>query len=553
MARLDTPNAAAWPEARDRLKAEWFDCYIGRALDPEGRFEELMASPDAALDKTCRHWDARRAEFQIHTPDARLNALINWTRCTTDYHRQGPGLVLGAQIWQMYSHISTGWYGKQWGGDHETIASMLRFYGALQGKNDRICWIAPSLATYDAENNTPYWVDQVWRHFTWTGDTSFLSDMWPAVRKTVAWQCAEHDPDGDGLFQDWYEYWNCDSNGKGPKSVVPSAMSRRMLECAANIAHVVGDADAENEYRNAAAKTHDAVFRELWREDEGRLGCIGADGLWRGHPQTWEEYLPIMAGLLTPEQGRRAMRWLDAHYGFTPEPGVRLLACSDWYPTRWSVQWVPTGDTCLAVLAGMLCGDVAQWYPYLETAVGSAFRSEFPGINMGIANTGAGGGDREDVDSVDPYTHAVVRGLFGIEPALHVGRLDICPAFPADWTEASITTPDVRYTYKREGDSATFHIVTPKPCIKQVRANLSGAETTTPSEDESTVTVAVGARVAPPEPPKEEPILMTAFKRETKRISHADRARLTLLDLSSACNRTVETMITDRYVYDYSR
>ena len=31
-----------------------------------------------------------------------------------------PGLVLGAQTWQMYSHISTGWYGKQWGGEEQS-------------------------------------------------------------------------------------------------------------------------------------------------------------------------------------------------------------------------------------------------------------------------------------------------------------------------------------------------------------------------------------------------------------------------------------------------
>ena len=51
---------------------------------------------------------------------------------------------------------------------------------------------------------------------------------------------------------------------------------------------------------------------------------------------------------------------------------------------------------------------------------------------MGIANSGAGGGDLEDVDSVDPYAHVAVRGLFGIEPALDEGRLDICPAFPSE-------------------------------------------------------------------------------------------------------------------------
>ena len=59
---------------------------------------------------------------------------------------------------------------------------------------------------------------------------------------------------------------------------------------------------------------------------------------------------------------------------------------------------------------------------------------------------------REDVDSVDPHAHLAVRGLFGIEPALHEGRLDICPAFPSAWREASIRTPDVSYTYRRQGE-----------------------------------------------------------------------------------------------------
>ena len=74
------------------------------------------------------------------------------------------------------------------------------------------------------------------------------------------------------------------------------------------------------------------VFRELWSEKEGRLGCIGAEGIWRGHPQTWEEYLAANAGLLSPRSRAAAMRWVAAHYGFEPRPGVQLLSCSDWWP-----------------------------------------------------------------------------------------------------------------------------------------------------------------------------------------------------------------------------
>jgi hypothetical protein len=554
LARLDTAIAAPWPEARDRLKQSWLDCYVRRALDPEQHFRMLLASPEKELRRTCEWWDRRREEFQVRTPDAHLSALVNWTRATSEYHRQGPGLVLGAQIWQMYSHISTGWYGKQWGGDHQTIEECLRFYGAMQADDGFLRWISPSLVAFYAENNTPYWVDQVWWHYAWTGDRQLVRDLWPAVRKAVAWQRKRNDPDGDGLFRDGYEYWNCDSNGKGPKAAAPSAMSWAMLDRAARLAAVVGDADAEKEYRALAEKTRTEVFQQLWREEEGRLGSIGADEIWRGHPQTWEEYLAVNAGLLSPVQGRRAMRWIASHYGFQPQPGVQLLACSDWWPIRWSVQWVPTGDTCLAALAGMKSGDADLWWPYLKTVVGSAFRSEFPGINMGIANTGAGGGDREDVDSVDPHLHAAVRGLFGIEPALHEGRIDICPAFPSAWQQASIRAPDVSYEYRRQGDRATYRIRTPKALIKRVRGNLDGPETVTPREEESIVTVNLGPAPPPPKPAEEPPILVETAEKSPKRPkrSPVQRSRLVLVDLSKTCNVTVEEMIATPFVFDYA-
>jgi hypothetical protein len=556
-ARLETTGTAGWAAARDRMKEEWLDCFVRAALDPQKRFESLMEDPAGALKQTQAHRDQRRGEFQIRTPDARLTALVNWERCRSEYHRKGPGLYLG-EIWQMYSHISTGWYGKQWGGDHEAIGDCLRLYGAMQREDGFIRWVSPSLVGFQAENNTPYWVDQVWWHYAWTGDKQFVRDLWPIVRKAVECQRKLHDPDGDGLFQDWYEYWNCDSNGKGPKAAAPSVMSWAMLDRAARLGEAIGESQAAGEYRALADKTRERVFAELWKKEAGRLGDIGADDIWRGHPQIWEEYLAINAGLLKPNQGLRAMRWLASHYGFEPRSGVHLLACSDWFPIRWSTQWVPTGDMCLAVLAGMKCGDVGVWWPYLQTAVGSAFKSDFPGINMGISNAGAGGGDREDVDSVDPYVHMAVRGLFGIEPALHEGRIDICPAFPAEWKEASIRTPDVSYEYQRTGDRATFNIRTPKPLIKRVRANLTGPEVVTPAETESVVTVELGPVAPLPKPSYPPPTILAEQNPPTllergMPIMTQDRGRQVLFDLSGAFNVTPEDFTATKFIYDSER
>ena len=80
MARLDTPAAAGWTWARDILKRRWFDCYIGRALKPELRLRAALLAPEAELRRISEFWDSRRTEFQVKTPDAHLNALVNWAR-----------------------------------------------------------------------------------------------------------------------------------------------------------------------------------------------------------------------------------------------------------------------------------------------------------------------------------------------------------------------------------------------------------------------------------------------------------------------------------------
>ena len=166
-----------------------------------------------------------------------------------------------------------------------------------------------------------------------------------------------------------------------------------MLDRAARLAGVVGDAVAEAEYRGLAELSRQAILGLLWREDAGRLGALGADGLWHGHPQTrtssWQS---------TWVSGRGAGPARDALAGgalrLRAGVGVRLLATSDWWPLRWVAQWVPNGETCLAALAGLRCGDADLWWPYVKTAVLSSLRSEFPGIHSGITDTGAGSGDR---------------------------------------------------------------------------------------------------------------------------------------------------------------
>jgi hypothetical protein len=198
---------------------------------------------------------------------------------------------------------------------------------------------------------------------------------------------------------------------------------------------------------------------------------------------------------------------------------------------------------------------VDLWWPYAKTAVLSAFKSEEPGIHMAISNFGATSGDLEDVDSADPYLHMVVRGLFGIEPAVQEGRIYLCPAFPSDWKTASIKSPDISYEYRRDGNRAVFKIHTDKPLVKHVRGNLTGPEVITPAEKDSVVTVMLGAPVPPPKPAKTKPLFV---EKDGKRVEHPavpltdfQRKRLVQFDLSGAYNKTTEEFADLSFTFDF--
>ena len=555
LSRLNTTTANTWPQKRDKLKKLWFDCYIGKALEPEAKFKKLLKKPSAFLQKSMDHWDQRRSEFQIKTPDAYFNAVLNFERAISDYHLMGPGMVLSSFKWIMYSHISVGWYGKMWAGDLEAVKDHMRLLGAMQRKDGYISWISPSLHAYTAENNTPYWVDHVWWLYAWTGDKEFLQDLWPAVKKAVEWEDKNNDPDGDGLYRSHYEYWNCDSNGKGPKAATPTTTAWAMHDRAAKMAEILGDLQANDIYRARTNKIRTQAFKQLWNEEQGILGSRGGNDVWRGHPQTWEQYLGINNGMIPANKGIRAMRWLEAQYGFEPNKGIKLLMNCDWWPLRWSVHWVPTGDTCLAAMAGMKSGDTDLWWPYLQTAAMSAFRSDSPSVRFAIGNKGTGSGGIEFIDSDDPFMHTAVRGLFGVKPEIHNERLNIMPSFPSDWKEASMKNPLVDYQYSRKGDKVTLIIKTAKPLIKVVRAYPGAKAIITAKESVSSISYQLPKKTTQV-PVLESKQIFTESKPRNKEaeLSKQVQDKLIQLDLTANYNTTLTTLTTKtNFLFDTGR
>jgi hypothetical protein len=88
------------------------------------------------------------------------------------------------------------------------------------------------------------------------------------------------------------------------------------------------------------------------------------------------------------------------------------------------------------------------------------YASRVPGNCAGTSELDPrNGGAATDFNcTVAMYGRALVEGLFGIVPNLLDGELIIRPGLPSEWQSASIDTPDVGYTYSREGDVDRYEI-----------------------------------------------------------------------------------------------
>jgi len=555
MSRLNTANSSHWQSEADKLKKLWFNCYIGSALNPEKNLNLIIENPEKYLNEAKDAWDKRINEFEVNTPDPYLNSIVEFQRATSNYHVKGPGLLLGAGHWFMYSHISVGWYGKLWSGDLESIKNYMRFFTCLQKENGYINWISPSLASYNAEDNTPYWVEHIWWIYKWSGDVKFLRDMWPMIQKAVEYECKTNDPDDNGLYKTFYAYWNCDSDGQGPSTATPTATAWSMNDKAAKIAQILGDVKLYKKYSLRAEKIRNAAMEKLWNNKTGVLGSIGADGIWRSHPQLWAQYIPIIYGMLPKEKGARAMRWLEAHYGFTPKKDVNLLMSCDWWPIRWSVHWVPTGDTLLAAMAGVMCGDADLWWPYIKTIGISTFKAQYPQIGFSMNNNGVGGGESDLIDAVDPHTHMIIRGMFGIMPDIPNNRFYITPSFPTSWNDASIKTPQISYSFHKEGDKCTITVETPTPMIKVITPYPGSEKTiTTKKEKKSVVNFIMPTRYIITKDQNQAPQILTENVARPKLhlVAEKDLKKIEMLDLSAIYNTTLNKLtLKTPFVSDY--
>lgn len=306
------------------------------------------------------------------------------------------------------------------------------------------------------------YIDELLRHFDWTGDRAYARKMWPVIERHLRWEKRNFDPDGDHLYDAYCCIWASDALYYSGGAVThSSAYNYYHNRRAAEIARLLGYDPAP--YRAEAEAIRAAIDRTLWMDDRGHWAEYrDLLGHRRLHPDAalWTIYHAIDSEAADPFQAYAATRYVDTHIPHIPVEaagigeGYAVLSTSDWKPYSWSINNVAVAEVMHTALAYWQARRPEEAFRLMKSVALDNMYLGLSPLNFGqISHYDAARGEcyRDFGDPIGVWSRALVEGLYGIRPdALH-GRLTLRPGFPAAWNEAEISMRDLSYAFCRKG------------------------------------------------------------------------------------------------------
>ena len=327
-----------------------------------------------------------------------------------------------------------------------------------------------SIQMHHYDMNLVY-IDELLWHFNWTGDMDYVKEMWPVLKRHLAWEKRNFDPDNDGLYDAYACIWASDALQYNSGGVTySSAYNYRANRMAAEIAEKIGEDPTP--YRDEADKILQAINSTLWLPEQGwwaeykdRMGNKMI------HPRAgiWSVYHAIDSDIHTPFQAYQATRYIDKEIPHIPLRAKGLqgdhyqtIATTNWLPYSWSVNNVAFAEVAHTSLAYWQAGRNEEAFNLFKSNIlDGMYLGSSPGNIGQISFYDAARGEcyRDFGDPIGIYARALIQGLYGILPDAMHDKLVIRPGFPADWQYASLKTATVDFNFRREQQTDYYTVI----------------------------------------------------------------------------------------------
>ena len=318
---------------------------------------------------------------------------------------------------------------------------------------------------YDMNLN---YIDELLWHFQYDADPVYMRQMWPVIKRHLAWEKRNFDSDGDHLYDAYCCIWASDALYYSGGAVThSSAYNYRANMLAARIAELLGEDGTA--YRQEADAILKAMNERLWITSSEGTGHWAeyqdALGLKRLHESAavWSVYTPVDCGACTPEQAYQATLYVDREIPHLPvgNKGYYTIATSNWLPYAWSINNVAPAEVMHTALAYFEAGRPDEGFRLLKGSVlDNMYYGQSPANFGQLSALDAARGEcyRDFGDCIGIASRALLQGLFGIIPQALYGQCILRPGFPQEWDSVTIRTPYIAYKYVRAGGKDRYEI-----------------------------------------------------------------------------------------------
>jgi hypothetical protein len=344
-----------------------------------------------------------------------------------------------------------------------------------------------NLVAHHYDMNLVY-IDALIRHFNWTGDLTYVKEMWPVLKRHLEWEKRNFDGDNDGLYDAYCCIWASDALEYSGSGVTHSSAYNYLAnKSAAYLAKLIGE-DPEP-YRKESEKIFNAMNTRLWMPSKGWYAEYqDLLGLKRLHTSAalWTIYHTLDSDVADAFKAYQATRYVDTEIPHIPvkarglvDDGYYILSTSNWMPYEWSINNVVSAENMHTSLAYWQSGrNDAAFRLWKSTLLDAMYLGGSPGNFLQISYYDANRFEayRDFADQVGMASRSLVEGLFGIIPDLLENTLNIRPGLPVKWDHATLKTPDISFVFKRTGNKENYIIIPtlPKPVKLRFRATAKG-------------------------------------------------------------------------------
>ena len=473
------------------------------ALQPTRTKNDTYSDLSILYNKATAAREALVNRVTIETPDPWINPIAGALVVAADAIWEAPSYLHGAVAWRQRLPAWRGPYAADPLGWHDRAREHFSSYALSQVTDsippgpvvaDTALHLARQLEKmgtalfsegYIARNpggdirphhydmNLVY-IDELLRHFNWTGDTAYVQQMWPVIKRHLAWEKRNFDADGDHLYDAYACIWASDAlQYSGGGVAHASAYNYYANRAAYKICPLIPTEIPKSSdfYLNEYQQIQKALLEKLWIEEKG---CVAenkdAMGLQLVHPAAglWTVYHTIDEDITGGWLNYLQLRYVDHNIPHIPvrakglpDSGYYLLSTTNWQPYTWSVNNMVLAENLHMALAYWQDRENDNAFKLWKSAlIESMYLGASPGNFEQLSFYDAMRGElyRDFADPIGVAARTLVEGLFGVQPDALKDQLTIEPGFPSSWNYARLKTPDISIDFKREGNTDHYII-----------------------------------------------------------------------------------------------